>query len=325
MEKSIQSEVMPEIPQATLQPMPKAHEVTQGATGDNINKNQSDIFDASAQSKPIKRSFGEKAFDWLVYGVWNHGVNLVLSAAVTYWARETGARGKMVNKLTNKGMGEAGSGLLVDTLALSMGGNLTAMGVKPVEDKKVDIVKAINKQFSPEEENTPLADTSKQTWFSVISGRLTVLVGVTLAMMTLGQLVGKKTLPDGKKISRLQIFEEKFGEKLTKFLTGKTHKDGQPTRLFKMNKVLALETIAVTLGSFIFYGASKMFSKKSEPEAPTHTDVAVSNAVQGANGISAMQQSAEKAEKHEIPAAQIATHGHQHEMVSQVPNQALSS
>lgn len=219
----------------------------------------------------LKRSFGEKAFDWLTYGAWNHGVNLVFSAAITYWARATGAKAKMVSGLKNKGMGEGAASVLVDTFALSMGGNITALGVKPLEDRKQEITQRLNEKFSPEEKDAPLADQRQQTWFSILSGRASVLFGVGLAMMGLDRLAGEKTLSNGKKVSRLQLFEEGFGKKVTHFFGGKTHINGkQETRLFKINKVLSLELIAVTLGSIIFLGASKMLARK--PVSPLAVD-----------------------------------------------------
>lgn len=214
-----------------------------------------------AAAKPVRASYGERAFNFITYGLWNHGFNLIISAAITFFFKDTPTHKKMLGKLTGSGISESAANTILDTTLLSMGGHITALGVKPLEDKKAELVQSLNAKFSPHEIDAPLADTRKQTWFSVISGRVFTWGAVVLGMAGLGHALGN----NASGVTRFDAFQEWFGNKFTsglKSISGKKYGIGVAS--LKLGKVLSMELIAVTMGSVLFYASSKLFSESPD-------------------------------------------------------------
>jgi hypothetical protein len=242
---------------------------------------------APEKAKKPKRSKGEKHFDWMTYVGWNHITNLALSAVATYWSRgKVKTKNKLINRwktseddtyrdilvrwVSKDKSKHAQAEVLVDTTMLSVGGNITALGVKPLEDHKEELVRKFNEKHAPDEVDRPLVDQRKQTWFSIIAGRVAVIGGVILAMTGFDKMLGESKVPDPRNpknnLRKLAAFENSFAEKIFTKPFGLKTDFKNPSRVLKMGKVVSLELIAVTLGSAIFYVASKMLSQKPKPD-----------------------------------------------------------
>jgi hypothetical protein len=254
---------------------------------------------APEKAKKPKRSKGEKHFDWVTYVGWNSFANLILGVALTYWSRakisakstfgksyynktgDTTYKSIMENWSREKlGMGDS-AGVLVDTTMLSAGGNVTAVGVKFLEDSKPDLVKYYNEKLAPDEVDMPLVDKRKQTWFSVIGGRLVVIAGVVPGMTMLGHVLGKSKMPDphnpNKMLSKFDAFENIIAKNVEENIFTKRFgwkaNPKNPSVLFKVSKVISLDVIAIALGSAIFYVASKALSQKPKPDVVGGPDI----------------------------------------------------
>lgn len=207
------------------------------------------------QAKP-SLSWGERVFNWLVYGLWNHGVNLLLSTIIAFNFGGSKAHRNVLSWLKTKGMQQNTAEMVTGITVLSSGGHLTALAVKPLEDRKEEYVRALNTRYSPQEVDQPLFDDRKQTWVSVIGARAFTLGLAVVSLLGLESLVGKNATG----VPRIDVFQERVGTWFAKAI--KPAADVSGTARFKLGKILALEVIIVTLMSTLFYFSSKTLSKK---------------------------------------------------------------
>lgn len=213
----------------------------------------------------VKPSFGERRFNWLTYGAWNHGVNLVLSTVIAYAFKGSKWNTETVNWMKKYVKQESTAELLAGITVLSTGGHLTALGVKPLEDRKKEIVRSINEKHSPQEVDAPLADDRKQTWLSVIGARIFTLGFAIISFSGIKGLLGN----NAEGTPHIEAFQDKIGRKFAKHSkAAMLAEDVTKTGAYKLGNILSLEVIIVTVMSSLFYFTSKLLAKK-EPELLT--------------------------------------------------------
>ncbi len=213
-------------------------------------------------AEPVKASFGERAFNWLTYGAWNHGVNLILSTVIAYAFTGSKAHSNIVGWMQKRGMQESTAEMITGITVLSSGGHLTALGVKPLEDHKVEYVQKLNARYSPQEVDKPLVDDRKQTWWSVMGARAFTLVLAIVSFGGIKSLIGNNA--EGK--PRIDAFQDRVGRSFAnRSKTAKLAEDVTKTGAYKLGSILSLEVIIVTVMSSLFYFSSKLLAKK-EPQ-----------------------------------------------------------
>lgn len=211
---------------------------------------------------PARASLGERAFNWLTYGAWNHGVNLILSTAIAVLFRDSNPYKNAISWLEKRGISKSSAELMTGITVLSSGGHITAAGVKLLEDRKRPIVDDLNARFSPEEKGQPLHDDRKQTWLSVTGARAFTLVLALVSFGGIKSFVGHNE----QGVPRLKAFEDRVGRKFaSKSAKAMAAADVTTTTAYKLGSVLSLEVVVVTVMSSLFYFFSKFLSK-SEPD-----------------------------------------------------------
>lgn len=222
---------------------------------------------------PVRASFGERAFNWMTYGVWNHGVNLVLSTLLALNFKGSKSYHNVIAGVKKLGIQDTTAAMITDISLLSMGGHITALGVKPLEDHKSTIVSAINARLSPKEADAPLADERKQTWLSVLGARIFTLAVAVVSFSGLKGLLGNNE----KNVPRIDAFQDRTGRKLAGMTkAGKAAADVTTTMPYRLGSLLSLEVIIVTLMSTLFYFSSKLLSKKQPDLLPVKVKPQVS-------------------------------------------------
>lgn len=215
-----------------------------------------------AHAEHVKPSFGEHAFNWLTYGAWNHGVNLILSTLIAYAFTGSKLHKNTIGWVKKYVKQDSTAEMITGITVLSSGGHLTALGVKPLEDRKPEIVQALNAKFSPQEADAPLVDDRKQTWLSVLGARVSTLALAIVSFSGIKGLIGNNA--DGK--SHLDAFQDSIGRKFaSRSKTAQAAADVTKSGAYKLGSILSLEIIIVTVMSSLFYFLSKLLSKK-EPE-----------------------------------------------------------
>lgn len=210
-----------------------------------------------------KPSFGERAFNWLTYGAWNHGVNLILSTVIAYMFKGSAAEKATVNWIRKHAVEDKSTAeMLTGIMVLSSGGHLTALGVKPLEDRKAEYVEKLNARFSPADVDKPLVDERQQTWLSVAGARIATLALALVSFSGIKGLIGN----NAEGVPRMDAFQDSVGRSFAKrSKTAMAAVDIKTTGAYKLGKIISLEVIIVTVMSSLFYFMSKLLSKK-EPQ-----------------------------------------------------------
>lgn len=169
----------------------------------------------SPSPKAEKRTWGEKIFDRGVYGVAGYGVNLVLSALVSYAVLENkhGANiAKLLREKFYKKTLRIDNESLVKTLTnaftLLMGGHIVALlMIKPAEDHKSEIVRWLDKKHYGE--NAELDPAIKQAHERIDHEAKPTYLGIMTARMISWLMVQAAAYTVGNKENIIN----KFGEK----------------------------------------------------------------------------------------------------------------
>ncbi len=215
-------------------------------------------------SKGDKRSSkGDKLFDGLVDGLLNYTGTFVLTLGIAR-ALKHGWGAAMVEKGTKK-LGnflgrfnlEKHAETAVTTSILMPGGSLMLIPLHYLEGKRQQIVGYFNRQLGDTTDPSQLIEPPKQTWGSLIKGRLVAW------MVVFGSLTGLSSLVGGARFAEL---EENFAKNLVCKPLGKaTHTPlGAETEVFQYGKLAAVDVFATAASTALLYVSSRFFAKKRD-------------------------------------------------------------
>ncbi len=217
---------------------------------------------------PPKVSIGERLFDFGTYvGVGGVGTFLA-TIPLTYWFKYSMAEQvhwaskQMVGRF---GMHEHTAEKLLTTSMLMQGGNLGVLLIKPLENYKIQIVEALNSFFGDKTDISEMKEAPKQTWTSLIVGRLLAFAVVYLSFEGATKIFGKQ---------RFENFEAGFSKNVVCEPLGcdVATKAGEETVAYRVGKIAALDTFATTAATTLLYFGSKFVAalgfKKPDHEAP---------------------------------------------------------
>lgn len=230
------------------------------------------VLAAEAEAARTSRSKGERIFDWLTYG--GIGFLGVFAAGIpfAYWAKY----GKGANMfhgssqyLQKMGMGAKSAEDAVMTSVLMQPGNLALIPIKIMENNKPHIVDKINDMLGEKSSDASVEQDPKQTWGSLIKGRLAAWLAVFMGFRGAALAVGDKNFSK---------FENAFAEYVVCWPLGKpTHIPGMAkiveneTKLFRYGKIASLDVFATAAATTLLYMASRFFAKKNQTWESKHT------------------------------------------------------
>ncbi|MBV8939500.1 MAG: hypothetical protein JO089_06645 [Alphaproteobacteria bacterium] len=214
-------------------------------------------------------SRGEKLFDWLTYGGFAGVATFLLSLPLGYWARYSPS-GEQAIRWTAGHLGKAGLSLhaaedVVMTTALMQGGNVALLGVKAMENRKPQLVTALNRHLGEKADELAADEITvekepKQTWASLSKSRLIAWAAVFASLRGAAHVLGKE---------RFDRFEEAFAtHAVCGPLRRATHVNGKETTLFKLGRIGATDGFATAAAAGLLYVGSRVFAEKIEEDSP---------------------------------------------------------
>lgn len=211
------------------------------------------------ENKPQHLSRGEKIFNWLVYGAVNAVGTFIITLPLGYWTKY-GSVAKYFERGTNflvkKGMNPSMAEPLLSTTALVHGGNLMVAAVKVAEDNKIPIIKKIDEIIGDKTDVAALEQQDKQTWPSLIKGRILAWLTVYTALQ------GTVTFAGADKLAAI---ENGFAKNVVcKMLGRPTHVGGRETKTFRYGKLAALDIFATAAAATLLYIGSRFFAKSDK-------------------------------------------------------------
>lgn len=227
---------------------------------------------------PHKRTLGEKTVDFIVYPFVNNFLVIGTSVVATYLTKhgdtvgkEGGALRKMSSALKRRGdwmQGVFQNHLGMNEKSADMGkmvffsfadGTALTPFVKLLEDRREEMARWVDKRFGDKNADDLVYKTEpKQTWGSVISGRIASLAIVLPTAIALNQKVAGKPIND-------HIFDvpsEKLAEKLEAHTNIKSRFPNLNTQFF--SKTLIFEAVYTSICTTGLYFISRHLVKKSK-------------------------------------------------------------
>ena len=212
------------------------------------------------------KSKGEKVFDWLTYG----GLAWVgaFIATVPFAHYLSFGKGQWLHKgfskWTEKGINLLRSGRnnapvaeqVAMTTSLMMGGNAMLIPVGTAEHFKVPIVEKLNRLLG---DNTPpeqIEKAPKQTWASLIEGRLVAWGAVFAAFWTANKLVPNTFATFKDEVGKLAC--KAMNKPVERSIAGKT----VHSTTYRYGSLGALDFFAVTAAATLLYVGGHFFARK---------------------------------------------------------------
>ena len=253
------------------------------ADNDTINSTKPPVEDKKHESK------GDKLFDGLVYGWLNNVGTFVLTLVSTYWLKHGGGSGP-VNHASQK-LGEAlskvkvGKGNLgehtnniVMTTLLGIGGSLMIVPIKLLEDSRKTIVNGFNKTLGDKTDPSQLKEAPKQSWGSLLLGRVTAWCMVFASITGVSRIVG---VDKKSGLHNFERFENWFAKTVTELLGRPTHtmmQNGKQvavvdkalqtaaneSKTFKYGKIGAIDLFATVMATALLFVSSRAFARHGE-------------------------------------------------------------
>lgn len=146
----------------------------------------------------------------------------------------------------------------VETTALMQGGNLMLLPVGIAEHYKVDIVSGLNTMMGDTTPPEKVEAAPKQTWRSLIEGRLLAWAAVFSTLFG-ASLVFPKSFG---------TFKAEFGEQMYRlvgnFKKARSSAVMQETRAYKIGEIAALDSFATAAAATLLYVGGHFFARKQE-------------------------------------------------------------
>lgn len=209
-----------------------------------------------AQGAHSSVSKGEKLFDWATYGG-IAGIGVFLGTIpIGYWAKY-GKGADLFHRagqaLVKNGSSPENAEQILMTTTLMQGGNIALIPIKCLEDNKPEIVQRLNEMLGEKTDIEHLESEPKQTWSSIIKGRLLAWTAVYVSFKAAFAALGPEKFSE---------FENKFAENVVCKPMGKPpHINGQETKLFRYGKIGALDLFATAGAATLLYLGSRFFAK----------------------------------------------------------------
>jgi hypothetical protein len=215
------------------------------------------------------KSKGEKTFDRAVYvgmaGVGTFVATLGLAFMLKHggWA---GPRYQRAVEWTQRNLGrflspqtsEKVAEEAVMTTALMMGGNAMILPIGAAEHYKVPIVSGLNVMMGDKTPPEAIEQAPKQTWRSLIEGRLVAWGVVFGALMT-----ARFAVPNSFKLFQVEVGER--AHEAVQWLRGAPKLTGEAmegTKAFRLGKIGALDVFATAAAATILYIGGHFFARK---------------------------------------------------------------
>jgi hypothetical protein len=215
------------------------------------------------------KSKGEKTFDRAVYvgmaGVGTFFATLYMAFKLKHggWA---GPRYQRAVEWTQRNLGrflspqtsEKVAEEAVMTTALMMGGNAMILPIGAAEHYKVPIVSGLNVMIGDKTPPEAIEQAPKQTWWSLIEGRLVAWGAVFSALMT-----ARFAVPD-----TFKLFPKEVGQRTHQFvqwlrkepMLGETAM--KKTKAFRYGEIGAFDVFATAAAATILYIGGHFFARK---------------------------------------------------------------
>lgn len=228
-----------------------------------------------AAPAPASKSKGEKRFDQLVYGGLAGLGTLILTVPLAErlqhkwgWSQKllAGMEKRTESLLSTFLSAEKSKKYAQDATsvtALMEGGNVMLLPVGILEHYKVPLVRAANESMGDTTPPEKIQETPKQTWMSLIQGRLSAWV-LVFASLTAASSVFKKTFT---------TYVEECGELGAKLFKTTSHKQifdeaGKlktvETAPYKYGKIAALDLFATAAAATLLYVGGHFFARRHE-------------------------------------------------------------
>ncbi len=222
----------------------------------------------SATAKTVK-SKGEKFFDRAVYGgiagVGTFVATLFMSYKLEHGQLAAGRYSKLVDWVekrlgsffsTKISRGAAEESVMATSLM--MGGNAMLVLVGLAEHYKIQIVAGFNAAFGDKTPPELIEKTPKQTWRSLIEGRLLAWGVVFTALFSAHQVLPKT----------FSTFKAEFGARTYQAVQWLKREPAlvemEQTRAYRIGKLAALDIFATTAAAAILYVGGHFFARKQE-------------------------------------------------------------
>jgi hypothetical protein len=219
---------------------------------------------AKLEDGPDKRpkSAGDKLFDFLVYPVMNYIGTFVLTVVVADWMMH--GKTKLGSKTITEHFESVSRGLegglkkvgleknaksIIMTSVLMPGGSLMIIPVWIAEHFRTPLVATFNRWLG---DKTPPAtidhDVPKQTFGSLIKGRLVAYAAVWTGMTGANMALGDKRF-------------DNFSSGVADFLV---HNPEKNPRMHRYARLAALDVFATAVSTLLLYAGSRFFAEKRE-------------------------------------------------------------
>lgn len=146
----------------------------------------------------------------------------------------------------------------VQTTTLMQGGNLMLLPIGMLEHKKVEIVSGLNTALGDPTPPEKIEAAPKQTWWSLIEGRLLAWTAVFTAFFGSSLIFPKS----------FQTFTSEFGERVHslvgKFKSVRSSPVMKETRAYKIGEMGALDIFATAAAATLLYVGGHFFARKHE-------------------------------------------------------------
>lgn len=257
------------------------------------------------------KSKGERLFDWGVYGGIAGVGTFVAGVPLTYLFKYTKTGSKYYHGLVDalvKGAEKIAPSVLskkaaedaVMTTSLFMGGNAMLIPVAYAEKHKVTTVSGLNTILGDPTPPSDIEQEPKQTWGSLMKGRLSAWGVVFGALFSASWAFPKS----------FNMFENEFAERFCQIFRKPTEiiKDGAkvPSRSFLLGKISAIDVFATAAAAILLYVAGHSFARKREARKHHHSNAHHDVVVEGVKDtVDADEVPAAKRLEHAGPAVTV--------------------
>lgn len=211
--------------------------------------------DAPETVPPVRKSKGEKLFDWLVYGGIGYIGTFITTVLIADRLQTSGA-GKSVKGFFEKiGFSKKFADRAADTTILMPGGSVMLLPIYLMELVRKPTVRLLDRMFTDSTKPVAeVADVPPQTFGSLVKGRLVAWGVVFAGMVGLQSIIGAE---------KFEAFSNNTGTQLAKAF--KVPAAGRESHwIFRYGKLAALDAFATLFSSALLYTSSKFFAQRRE-------------------------------------------------------------
>lgn len=204
------------------------------------------------------KSAGGKLFDLITYGGFAGVGTFLVTLPLAYWQKYTPGRKfyhSAAEALQKVGVSEKTALNAMETTNLMHGGNLMLLPILGMESLRTPIVNGLNRLLNDPTDPESVKDAPKQTFGSVIKGRLLAWSAVFAGFSIAGKIIPEK----------MQAFENKVGEWTCKILKKPVVAE---SKAYRYGQLAALDAFAtITAASLLYVGSHAFANHAAEKRA----------------------------------------------------------